>query len=190
MRDLIRDIIVSIDPFDQLEAEQLQDVAQWIASGASLFRIQKPDIPPKHLVSYFILFDEQTRQVLLVDHIKAGLWLPPGGHVKKNEDPKKTVMREMKEEIFIQAEFIQNTPFFLTVTRTVNCDAGHTDVSLWYLLKGNSSKKLQYDAREINGYKWLTLEDATSADIVQFDPHFHRFVKKLLLRYPKYGKEY
>lgn len=184
MRDIIRSLVAAINPFDDLEREQIHDVVQWIASGADLYRTQKPDIPPKHLVSYFVLFDEQTRQVLLIDHIKAGLWLPPGGHVEKDENPAETVKREIEEELFTQAEFLNNKPFFITVTKTVHTDAGHTDVSLWYLLKGNSSKKLQYDTREIKGYRWLTLEGAISNDIATFDPNFHRFVKKMLLQYP------
>lgn len=189
MKAAIRSLVASIDPLDQLETEHIHDAIQWIDSGADLFRIQKPDVPPKHLVSYFVLFDQQTRKVLLIDHIKAGLWLPPGGHVEKDENPKTTVEREIMEELFISASFIQDTPFFITETKTVNIDAGHTDVSLWYLLKGNSSKKLQYDTREFNGYKWLTLKEATDVDIATLDPHFHRFVKKLLLHYPIYIKE-
>jgi len=188
MRDHIRSLVISIKPFDQLEKEHIQDVVQWIDSGSDLFRIQKPDIPPKHLVSYFVLFDKQTRKLLLIDHIKAGLWLPSGGHVEKDEDPKTTVEREIEEELFTPAEFIFNTPFFITITKTVNIDAGHTDVSLWYLLNGNASRKLQYDPREFNGYKWLTIEEVLDTDITKLDPHLHRFAKKLLTLYPKQDK--
>ena len=42
----------------------------------------KPDVPPKHLVSYFALVDERRGKLLLVDHKLAGLWLPSGGHVE------------------------------------------------------------------------------------------------------------
>ncbi len=179
MRDIIKNLVTAIHPIDQLETKHISDVIQWIDSGAQLFRIQKPDVPPKHLVSYFVLFDEKARKLLLVNHIKAGLWLPPGGHVEKDENPNTTVEREILEELFIPAEYIQNTPFFLTVTKTVNINAGHMDVSLWYLLRGDSTKKLRYDSSEFNGYKWLTIEEVLRTDISTLDPHMHRFVKKL-----------
>jgi 8-oxo-dGTP pyrophosphatase MutT (NUDIX family) len=37
--------------------------------------------------------------VLLVDHKNARLWLPTGGHVEEGEDPRATVVRELKEEL-------------------------------------------------------------------------------------------
>jgi 8-oxo-dGTP pyrophosphatase MutT (NUDIX family) len=66
--------------------------------------------PPKHLVSYAVLIDPRDASVFLVDHILAGLALPPGGHVEPGEDPADTVRREAMEELGIQA--------LRTVTRT------------------------------------------------------------------------
>src|SRR5581483_2751975 len=112
----------------------IKDVLAWIESGANIYRIEKPDKPPKLLVSYFMVIDPDHDSLLLADHIKAQLWLPPGGHVELGEDPKQTVIREMQEELNQEAVFIRNDdqPFFVTVTRTVGLTAGHTDVSLWY----------------------------------------------------------
>jgi 8-oxo-dGTP pyrophosphatase MutT (NUDIX family) len=42
---------------------------------------------------------------MLVDHIKAGCWLLPGGHVDDGEDPRVTVVREAEEELAIAARF-------------------------------------------------------------------------------------
>jgi 8-oxo-dGTP pyrophosphatase MutT (NUDIX family) len=38
-------------------------------------------------------------RILLVDHVNAGLWLPPGGHVEVDEDPGLTARREIQEEL-------------------------------------------------------------------------------------------
>jgi len=97
--DLIRGIVSKIKPFDPLEQSHIEQTLAWIDSGAPLFRTQKPDVPPKHLVSYFVLFDENAFKILLVDHKKAQLWLPPGGHVEVDEDPLETVKRECLEEL-------------------------------------------------------------------------------------------
>ena len=70
--------------------------------GCADLQDQKPDVPPKHLVSYFALVDEARGKMLLVDHKLAGLWLPSGGHVEPDEDPRATVVREIAEELNLQ----------------------------------------------------------------------------------------
>jgi 8-oxo-dGTP pyrophosphatase MutT (NUDIX family) len=97
MRSAIREEIVSIRPFDALEYAHREDALAWIDSGVELCRTQKPATPPKHLVSYFVLVDQE--HVLLVDHKNARLWLPTGGHVEAGEHPRSTVVRELREEL-------------------------------------------------------------------------------------------
>lgn len=54
----ILNVIESIQPFDDLEALHVQDASSWIRTTTdSIFRISKPDKPPKHLVSYFVVVD-------------------------------------------------------------------------------------------------------------------------------------
>ena len=136
VRDRVAAIVAAIEPLDELEREHRDSTIDWIRSGAPIFRTMKPDVPPKHLVSYFALVDKQRGKLLLVDHKLAGLWLPSGGHVEPDEDPDATVVRELSEELGLRADFICAGPLFITVTRTVGEDGGHTDVSLWYLLRG------------------------------------------------------
>jgi 8-oxo-dGTP diphosphatase len=97
MRAAIRREVASIRPFDEQEAIHRADALAWIDSGAPLFRYAKPATPPKHLVSYFAVVD--GTHILLVDHKNAQLWLPPGGHVEPEEYPRKTVERELFEEL-------------------------------------------------------------------------------------------
>ncbi len=180
MRLKILNLISSIKPFDKLEEDHLNNAISWIESGEEIFRIQKPATPPKHLVSYFALIDNEKKKILLMDHINAGFWLPSGGHVEQNEHPKITVEREIMEELNLPADFIFNDPFFITQTVTVNIGAGHTDVSLWYLLNGNSELQITYDKNEFNGYKWFTFNEILETNSSMLDPHMHRFVEKLL----------
>lgn len=182
MREAVRSVIEQIKPFDDIEKEHIQDVLAWIDSGAEIYRISKPDNPPKHLVSYFLLFDEKNHSVMLIDHIKSGLWLPSGGHVELGENPKTTVVREADEELQIDADFetpFKDNPLFVTVTRTVG-HGQHTDVSLWYIIAGNQDEQLNYDKGEMNGYKWMNLDDVLATNIRELDPCMHRFVGKML----------
>ncbi|MBP9096501.1 MAG: NUDIX hydrolase [Ignavibacteria bacterium] len=180
MRTEILQLISSINPYDKLEEEHITNTIKWINSGEEIFRIQKPATPTKHLVSYFVLIDKEKKKILLMDHINAGLWLPSGGYVELNEHPKNTVEREVMEELNLKADFISDIPFFITQTITVNIGAGHTDVSLWYLLNGNSEEEISYDKNEFNGYKWFGFSEILEMELSMLDPHMHRFVEKIL----------
>lgn len=176
LRSQIFQLVSTIPPTDDLEAHEKEFVLQWINSGVEIFRIQKPDTPPIHLVSYFVVVSPNHDQVLLVDHKRAGLWLPAGGHVEPGEHPKETVIREVREELGIEADFIFNDPIFVTVGKTVNDEGTHTDISLWYVLKADPEQSLHYDTREFHGIRWFTLD---TVPIERIEPHMRRFITKL-----------
>ena len=175
IRENIHHLISAIIPYDDVEQEHINDTRLWIESGTPIFRVQKPDVPNKHLVSYFVLFDEVHQKILLVDHKKALLWLPSGGHVEIDEDPKTTVERECLEELGVRADFWSPHPLFLTSTLTVGLTAGHTDVSLWYVLKGDSHKAYEFDKEEFNDICWFHLDEVPHS---KSDPHMERFIQK------------
>lgn len=172
MRKQIKKEIKSIDPLDSLESETIADVISWIDSGVELCRIEKPDKPDKHLVSYFLVID--GNYVLLVDHINAEKWLPTGGHVEPDEHPRDTVIREVYEELQIQAEFIHEKPLFITSTETVGKTAGHTDICIWYALNGNRTSSLTIDKTEFNETRWFHRQQLP----INTDPNLMRFMEK------------
>ncbi len=178
----IRHQVENITPYDSLEKDHINNVLAWIDSGINIFRIEKPDNPPKHLVSYFVLVDPGSRSLLLVDHIKAQLWLPSGGHVEMNEDPRDTVTRELQEELGKDAVFLRNDdkPFFITVNETGGLTPGHVDVSLWYLIRGDAKEFLGFDKTEFNDIEWFTFDEILESDPVIFDRHMPRFTRKLV----------
>ena len=142
---------------------------------------RNPTYHQKHLVSYFVLVDPEHRSILLVNHIKAQLWLPSGGHVQLNESPQAAVVREAEEEFGIQAVFLRNNkkPLFVTVTQIVGLTPGHTDVSLWYLLRGSIHDTPKYDRTEFTDVEWYTFDEILATDPTIFDPHLQRFTAKL-----------
>lgn len=176
IRSEISSAVSTLKPFDIIEKEHIDFVLQWINSGVEIFRTEKPAVPDIHLVSYFVVVSAELDQLLLVDHKKAELWLPPGGHVEPGENPKDTVRREAKEELGIEAEFLCESPIFLTVTKTVGNTTIHTDVSLWYILKGNPSMPLDYDVEEFNKIHWFKIDEIP---FQKSDPHIRRFIEKM-----------
>jgi 8-oxo-dGTP pyrophosphatase MutT (NUDIX family) len=143
-------LLPEIVPGDDLEREHLERTRSWVASGADLYRRGSIDVPPIHLVVYFAPLTPDRRQLLLAAHRKAGLWLPPGGHVEPGEHPWTTVTRECAEELHLPATPSQVTgpaPAFVTVTRTRNRHP-HTDVTLWFPLETTPEQITSYDSGE------------------------------------------
>jgi 8-oxo-dGTP diphosphatase len=183
-RESITRTVARIEPGDVLEAEHRGVVLDWIGSGAELYRIAPPDRPPMHLVSYFVPFDAAAGSVLLAAHRKSGLVLPPGGHCEVGELPWRTVERECVEELGIPAvalSWLGPEPLFVTVTETQGAVVRrHTDVSLWYVIDvAHTDQRLRPDPGEFDGVSWLSFEELPAEPIERFDPHMHRFTRKL-----------
>ncbi|MGE0631242.1 MAG: NUDIX domain-containing protein [Pseudobdellovibrionaceae bacterium] len=173
---IILDQIESILPWDSTEDFHLRDCVEWIQSGAPIFRIKKPDVPNQHLVSYSALIDPHEKEILLVEHKNAELWLPCGGHVELNEDPKISAQRELAEELNILPVLLFEKPIFITKAVTVGHTAGHTDVSLWYIFKGERKIPLNFDKNEFHSVRWFHFDEIP---LEKSDPNMARFIAKL-----------
>jgi 8-oxo-dGTP diphosphatase len=179
---VVHDLVAGITPLDALESEHIADTLRWLQSTDDVFRRSKPATPDRHLVSYVAIVDRQNFDVLLVDHVNSGLFLPPGGHLELDEHPAAAARRECREELGIEASFSENAaPAFVTVTTTIGLDAGHTDVSLWFVSDGSRRLEMTVDPVEIRGSRWWTLQEVKAAPGVGFDPHFQRFIMKVFL---------
>lgn len=177
-------LLKGIDPWDERERADLAEAVRWIRSGAPIYRTRRPNVPPMHLVSYFVALDETRKVLLLVAHRKAELWLPSGGHVEPGEDPWETVLRECREELHIPAtasDGAGDRPFFLTITETRG-PGRHTDVSLWCVLRADAESITSYDEEEFAAIKWVTPQQVLEEPIDLLDPHMHRFAAKLVAR--------
>jgi 8-oxo-dGTP diphosphatase len=180
VRGLISDLVAAVEPFDEREAADRTDILGWIASGRQLFRTVPPATPPKHLIVYFVPVDAASRCLMLGDHRKSGLWLPPGGHVEDGEDPRRAVIREAREELGLQAETATDgRPLFLTVTPTVGANS-HLDVSLWFVLRvARDGAQIIPDPGEFKGVRWFDLDQQRGWPAGTYDPEMHRFAAKL-----------
>ena len=173
-------LVAAIAPSDDTERAHRADALTWLASTPDVYRRVKPATPPRHLVSYAVLTDQQDGSMFLVDHRLAGLWLPAGGHVEPGEEPSVTAEREAREELGIEADFsiAGRRPVFVAVTRTRGSDT-HADVTLWYLLAGSPALPITLDPREFAGGRWWTRPQLDSAAPALFDPNMGRFLAKI-----------
>jgi 8-oxo-dGTP pyrophosphatase MutT (NUDIX family) len=179
LRQVIRKQISGIIAGDRVEQDDIAEALAWIDSGVELCRIEKPATPPMHLVSYCVVLNQD--RVLLVDHKKAGLWLPTGGHVDQGEYPRHAAERELLEELGVVSEVPFGAPFMITCQTTVGLTAGHRDVSLWYLARVAESTPLRWDRDEFNDIRWFSMDQVP---LERADPCFERFARKLAEHYP------
>lgn len=113
----------------------------------------------------YIVYDNK---VLLIDHIKYGLWLPIGGHVELDEDPEEALLREIQEECGLEVEVIGERPNFQdpnvkpliapaymdihTVTET------HRHIGLMYFAKAKTGQ-VKLAEKEHNAIRWFSREE-------------------------------
>ena len=65
----------------------------------------------KCIVAGVLIFSEDGRKVLLVKHRKLGIWIYPGGHIEKSENPLECAIRESKEETGASFEILSTSDF-------------------------------------------------------------------------------
>lgn len=65
----------------------------------------------KHFTAtVFLVTQELPKKVLLMDHRKMGVWMPPGGHQEKDENPIEVAIRETYEETGIDvSKYLPNS---------------------------------------------------------------------------------
>ena len=108
-------------------------------------------------------------KVLLVHHKKLGLWLPPGGHIEKNETPDAALRREMKEELGISVEILNKPDFpmqgnikeHLAVPfySNVHSVGDHDHSCFYYICKPMMPDTINLNKEELNQIAWFTAEE-------------------------------
>ncbi len=176
-------LVEKITPLDEKEQKLQAESIRWILSGEDMFRITRPNIPPKHWIVYMPVLDLERDMILLGDHIKSNLWLPAGGHVDPWEHPHHTALRELEEELFVKGEFINDDAFMLsshgvlTSANDSKATINHEDIALWYLMKGDSHIEWSFDKREFRSLKWYAYDSIPKGT----ESNMERFFKKLKL---------
>lgn len=113
-------------------------------------------------------------RVLLVEHRKSGLFLGPGGHID-NEDPARAVLREIREEVGIEAEIIADNKFAHPAVRVVPSPftvlvvdipndtmiGPHQHVDMVYVCRP-LTHHITAHAGEIGSYRWVHVLDVAS----------------------------
>ena len=132
----------------------------------------------------FVVKDAKT---LLILHKKLGLWLPPGGHIDKDELPCDAVLREVEEETGLRVELFENHGMVFDAGKPElnevkmlampnhiqleNIEPGHQHIDLVYTAKviGGEEKHRQ---EEVDEMKWFSKEDLDGEEIPDNVRHY------------------
>ena len=187
MKNVVLNLIIKIQPFDEIEKTHIQDVKEWINSGCEIFRknSEQKNLPPKHLSCYGVLYNNKNDSFLLFEHKNSWLIIPPWGHPEQDEHPTNCIKREMEEELNFKWSFFRDNdkPFFISQVSTT-WNFNHIDVDLWYVFNTDWEVLIDETAqdykKEFWWYKRYTSDEILSLKKWQTDENLERFVKKLL----------
>ncbi len=116
-------------------------------------------------VSAYIIKDNKT---LLVDHVLTGLWLPPGGHIDKNETPDSALLREIRQELGLEIKILNTpeipkegniidnlaVPFYCNTHMLID----HIHYCAFYVCE-LLTNKISISKRELKGFEWFSKQE-------------------------------
>lgn len=101
----------------------------------------------------FVVYEDR---ILLHWHRRLQAWVPPGGHLKPNEDPVQAVLREIQEEAGLRAEVMALSrafpfdypqqlppPYTILVERSPEAEPPHQHIDFIYFCRSLDGDVLQ-----------------------------------------------
>lgn len=127
----------------------------------------------KHFTATVYLF--HNKKVLLHRHEKLNKWLPPGGHVEKDETPPEAARREVLEETGLEIDFIEqenlkiDAPNGISIERPFLCllenippykdKSAHQHIDFIYLAQPRTLKQSS------GNFQWFSYEELQHLDV-------------------------
>ncbi len=115
-------------------------------------------------------------KVLLIHHRKLDLWLPPGGHIDKDETPDDALIRELKEELNLDIEILNrndvpcegNLRKILAIPFHVNVHSvgDHDHCCFFYVCKPKNPEKISANQSELKNFAWFSIEELQQQKIL------------------------
>lgn len=171
--DSLKNIVLS------LEKKVDSDIIASFLKKIDSKKVNKEDNLTEHFCSFILPIDLENKKIYLGHHIKANLWIPPGGHIKKGELPVKTVSREITEELSYKITNDKIELFDLSITdvRAPNKPCSfHYD--FWFAVF-TGKKTFEFIKKEFYNANWFDFSKAIEK--INY-PHYEKIIKKYLDR--------
>ena len=129
------------------------------------------EIPRHFTATTFVVYKQKT---LLHLHRSLKMWLPPGGHIDRDELPHVAAIREVKEETGLDVELIHTAPTIHSENAQEipgprhllleNINPFHQHIDMIYFARA-SSFDVTPDAGESVELRWFTIEELEGEEI-------------------------
>ena len=127
-----------------------------------------------HITTSAFIFNNATRELLLIRHKALDRWLQPGGHVEQDATLVGSALREAAEETGIAGTCLQYAPVAIDPETPFDIDShyipanqrkgeeGHYHHDLRYLFLYTGAGVTRFDPDETTGLKWVELSELAS----------------------------
>ena len=131
----------------------------------------------KHFTATGYTINKGRTKMLLVHHKGLNKWLPPGGHVEKDEVPHETAIREVYEETGVTASPILDDDHDLGLKNIKEAqiprpyalmyqiipeskkDVEHIHLDMVFTLEANESDQIAARIQEVHDVRWVSKKD-------------------------------
>lgn len=158
-------------PFNEQEQRDKAQMLEFINTFDNV--LTRDNIFGHFSASAFILNKERTKTVVVYHIINDG-WIYPGGHADGEEDLLSVAIREVEEETGLKAKVLDNNIFSIQVApvkghiKKGKYVSAHLHFDILYLLEADDKEGLIFKEDESKGVKWISLEEATNNEILDF----------------------
>lgn len=153
-----------------VDQDILQKFLMRISSKKPLTKTQNKD---DHFGSFLLPLNRKDRKIYMGHHIKANIWLPPGGHIEENESPEQAMRREFQEELGVNLVHEETELFNLSITFYQN----HWHYDFWFLIY-TDLLDFKFDRREFLEAKWINIDEIPKyMDVIEYTPVIEQLTK-------------
>ncbi len=179
----LRNEIENYIPFDIEEEKIKEHLLKWIDEFDDVLTRNNEF---GHFTSSAFVVNKDRTRMLAVYHNIYDAWIFPGGHADGEGDLLSVAVREVEEETGVKPKILDNSIFAISASPIVGhvkrgkYIPAHTHLDVIYLLEADDKEQLTFRKDESKGVKWITFEEATSSNVVDFiRPVNKRLIKKL-----------
>lgn len=179
----LREQIKNYIPFDEAEETIKNYMLKWFDTFDDILTRENKF---GHFASSAFVVNKDRTKMLVVYHNIYDAWIFPGGHADGEENLLSVAVREVDEETGLKTKILDNSIFAISASPIVGhikrgkYVPAHTHLDVVYLLEADDKEMLVFREDESKGVKWITFEEATGDNIVDFIRPVHkRLIEKL-----------
>ena len=163
----LKEEILAFQPFNEQEEKDKYEILSWLDSGEDIFT---RNCTKAHLTASAWVVSPDLKQVLMAYHKLYDSWAWLGGHCDGETDPRKTALKEVREESGLQNIRLLKDDICSLEVLTVDGHekhgeyvSSHLHLNLTYLVEADPDEALHVKEDENTGVRWFTPEGAVEA---------------------------